>query len=169
MLHAAAALLLSLAQAAPGSDGSLVYAKGKKFLAEVAHTPQAQARGLMYRQMFKPDRAMFFLYTDDSYRPIWMKNCLISLDVVWIDAEGKVVEIAERCPPCSPMRGDDCPNYGGKVVSRHFVEFAAGTVKRLGLKTGDRLGWELAFVDGSTHEGGLRVAAKPVARKARKR
>lgn len=169
MLNILAALLLSVSQATPGADGGMVFAKGKTFLAEVARTPQEQARGLMYRQTFKPDRAMFFIYSEDGPRPIWMKNCLISLDVVWIDAEGAIVEIAEHCPPCSPMRGDDCPNYGGKVESRHFVEFAAGTVKRLGLKKGDRLGWDLAFVDGTRASGGLKVAEKATGGKSRRK
>lgn len=152
MLSIVTALLFSTAQVQ--ADGGVVYAKGKKFLAEVARTPKAQEFGLMRRQTFKPTQAMFFLYSYDDKRTIWMKNCLISLDVVWIDADGNVVEIAERCPPCSPMRGDDCPSYGGKVVSRHFVEFSAGTVKRLNLKVGDRIGWDLAFIDGTSSKGG---------------
>ncbi len=166
MLNLLAALLLSVSQTTPGADGGLVLAKGKKFLTEVARTPQEQARGLMFRQTFKPDRAMFFLYSESAPRPIWMKNCLISLDVVWIDAEGTIVETAEHCPPCSPMRGEDCPNYGGTATSRHFVEFASGTIKRLGLKKGDRIGWDLAFVDGTTAVGGLKITDKSPAKDA---
>jgi hypothetical protein len=83
-----------------------------------------------------------------------MKNCLIALDVVWVDADGRVLEIVERVPPCSPMRGDDCPNYGGTVPARHFIEFAPGTVKRMGLKKGDRLGWDLTLDDGRRLTGG---------------
>lgn len=101
---------------------------------------------------------MFFVYSADGDHAIWMKNCLIALDVAWVDAEGRVVETAEHVPPCSPMRGDDCPSYGGSVSSRHFVEFAAGTFKRLGLKKGDRLGWELTLDDGRVVRGGVPAA-----------
>jgi uncharacterized protein len=158
MLNLAAALLLSLAQVK--ADGGLLYAKSQRFLAEVARTPQEQQRGLMYRTHLAKDRAMIFLYPEDGNHPIWMKNCLISLDVIWIKEDGTIVEIAENCPPCSPLRGDDCPNYGGRELARHFVEFSVGTVKRLGLRKGDRLGWDLEFIDGSSIKGGQIPAAK---------
>jgi len=146
------AILLSLPLLAGG--GGTVAFKQHTFLAEVAVTPQETGKGLMYRQSLAKDRCMFFVYGEDGYRPIYMKNCLIALDVVWVDAEGRVVELVERVPPCSPMRGEDCPTYGGLVPARHFVEFQAGTIKRLGLKKGDRLGWDLTLDDGRPVRGG---------------
>lgn len=125
-----------------GGTGT-VTVKGKKFTAEVAATPAEKERGLMQRANLPQDRCMVFLYDQDGYHPIWMKNCLISLDVVWVDAQGRIVEIVEKAPPCSPMLGDACPTYGGQVPARYFVEFAVGTVKRLGLRKGDSLAWEL--------------------------
>jgi len=153
-------LLLSLLLAAsPGvTDGGIVVAKGHRFLAEVARTEQEQARGLMYRQTLNKDRCMIFIYDEDGNHRIWMKNCLISLDVVWIREDGTVVETCEQVPPCSPMRGDDCPTYGGTVPARHFIEFPVGTFKRLGLKKGEHLGWELTLDDGRVVRGGLPVA-----------
>ncbi|MCX6546760.1 MAG: DUF192 domain-containing protein [Holophagaceae bacterium] len=152
------ALLLSLPLLAGG--GTVTF-KQKAFLAEVAATEPEKAKGLMYRQSLAKDRCMFFVYGEDGYHAIWMKNCLIALDVAWLDAEGRVLETAENVPPCSPMRGDDCPTYGGSVPSRHFVEFAAGTFKRLGLKKGDRLGWELTLDDGRVVRGGPAAARSP--------
>jgi len=154
-------LLLSLLLAAsPGlPDGGLVVAKGQKFLAEVARTSTEQKRGLMYRQSLARDRCMFFLYDEDGDHRIWMKNCLISLDVVWVKEDGTVVETSPNTPPCSPMRGDDCPTYGGTVEAWHFVEFPVGTLKHLGLKKGDRIGWNLTFSNGATSIGGLPVPA----------
>jgi uncharacterized membrane protein (UPF0127 family) len=98
---------------------------------------------------------MFFVYEEDAHHSIWMKNCYIALDVAWIDAEGAVVETAENVPPCSPMRGDDCPTYGGNTPSRHFIEFQTGTIRRIGLKVGDRVGWDLKFSDGGSLKGGV--------------
>jgi hypothetical protein len=150
-------LSLLLAISPYQTDGGIVGAKGQRFLAEVARTDQERARGLMYRTNLAKDRCMFFVYEEDGYHPIWMGNCLIALDVVWVKADGTVVEIQENAPPLSMMfRGTeaDAPQYGGKVLSRYFVEFAAGTVRRLQLKVGDRLGWELQFKDGSGLVGG---------------
>jgi uncharacterized membrane protein (UPF0127 family) len=161
-------LLLSLFLAASTGipDGGIVVAKGQRFLAEVARTPQEQARGLMHRQALAKDRCMIFLYNEDGYHSIWMKNCLISLDIAWLKEDGTVVEIQEHAPPCSPLRGDDCPTYGGSVPARHFVEFPTGTVRRIGLKKGDRLGWNLTLSDGGSALGGLPVP--PEGAKARK-
>ena len=162
-------ILLSLLLAVtPGSpDGGLVVAKGQKFLAEVARTQQEQMRGLMYRQSLARDRCMIFLYDEDGEHRIWMKNCLISLDVVWVREDGTVVETSENTPPCSPVRGDDCPTYGGTVPARHFIEFPAGTLRRIGLHRGDHLGWNLTLSDGQRVVGGatVPVAGKPVKRK----
>jgi uncharacterized membrane protein (UPF0127 family) len=55
------------------------------------------------------------------------------------------------------MRGDDCPSYGGTVPTRYFIEFSAGTFKRLGLKKGERIGWDLTLDDGRVVRGGLPV------------
>ncbi len=138
--------------------GGTVMVKSKHFLAEVAATEREKERGLMYRQSLAKDRCLFFLGTEEALCPIRTRNGLIALDVAWVDKDGRVVETAENVPPCSPMRGDDCPTYGGTVPARHFIEFPVGTFKRLGLKKGEHLGWELTLDDGRVVRGGLPVA-----------
>jgi len=148
-------LLLAATPVTP--DGGLVVAKGQRFLAEVARTPAEQEKGLMYRQSLAQDRCMIFLYDEDGNHAIWMKNCLIALDVVWLKEDGTIVETSPNTPPCSPMLGDGCPTYGGTVSARHFIEFPAGTLRRIGLKKGDKLGWNLTLADGEKVVGGLPV------------
>jgi uncharacterized membrane protein (UPF0127 family) len=164
------ALLGSLSSiAAFGAGGGTVLAKSHRFMAEVAATPLEQQKGLMFRQSLAKDRCMIFIYAEDGSHGIWMKNCRISLDVVWVSADGKVVEIAEKVPPCSPMRGDDCPTYGGLVPARHFIEFAAGTIKKIGLKKGDRIGWDLKLDDGTPVVGGAPIAAEKAPAKGKRK
>ena len=128
--------------------------KSHRFTAEVAVAPGEQQRGLMYRQSLAKDRCMFFFYEQDAKHSIWMKNCFISLDVVWMDADGKVVGFEQNVPPCSPLLGDGCPTYGEEYLARHLVEFLSGTIKRIGLKKGDRLGWDLELNNGRKIRGG---------------
>ncbi|HJW32245.1 MAG TPA: DUF192 domain-containing protein [Holophagaceae bacterium] len=135
--------------------------KGSRFTAEVAATQAEKAKGLMERAHLPQDRCMVFLYDQDDYHPIWMKNCLIALDVAWLDAQGRVLEFLEKVPPCSPMLGNDCPTYGGTVPGRYFVEFPVGTFKRLGLKKGDLMAWELKLDDGRVVKLGTLPAAAP--------
>lgn len=156
-------MAISAVTALAGGTGSLT-AKGQVFRAEVAATEAERARGLMGRAALAPNDCMIFLYDEDGQYRIWMKNCLISLDVAWLDKEGRVVELVPDVPPPSPMRiyrsDADYPNYGGSVPARYFVEFAVGTFKRIGLKKGDRLGWELKLADGSVVKGGLAAKGK---------
>ena len=155
-------LLLSvLLAASPGlTDGGLVVANGRTFLAEVARTQPEQERGLMFRKSLENNRCMIFIYDQDGQHRIWMKNCLIYLDVVWVKEDGTVVETCQDVPPCSPVLGDDCPVYGGTLPARHFIEFAKGTVRKLGLKVGQRLGWNLTLSTGEKVVGGLPVPQK---------
>lgn len=161
MLPALFSFLLNSVQSTQGNpDASMVVAKGQRFLAEVAVTPQEQQHGLMGRSSMAKDSCMFFLYDEDAPRTIWMKNCLIALDVVWVKENGTIVELQENVPPLSPLfNGPDAkaPQYGGKVLSRHFVEFPAGTIQRLRLKMGDRIGWNLQLNDGRSVVGGAAV------------
>ena len=158
-MHAALlSLLLSIVSLLP--NGGAVSVKGHRFTAEAAVTSQEQMQGLMYRSSLAKDHCMIFLYGRDGQRPIWMKNCLISLDVVWVKEDGTIVEIAEKVPPLSPLfQGPDseAPIYGGTVPSRHFVEFPVGTVRRLKLKVGDRIGWAIKLTDGTSERGGVPV------------
>lgn len=138
--------------------------KGQTFQAEVAATDAQKAQGLMYRDSLAKDACMFFVYEEDGNHAIWMKNCRISLDVAWVDAEGRIVELVPDVPPPSPMRlyrsDADYPTYGGTATSRHFIEFPVGTFKRLGVRKGDRLGWDLRLADGRTVKGGT-ASGKP--------
>lgn len=136
--------------------GGTVFLKGRPFIAEVAETDREKAQGLMHRPSLAKDRCMFFVYEQDAQHAIWMKNCLIALDVLWVREDGTIVELYENAPPCSPMLQNDCPSYGGKRISRHFIEFPAGTLRRLKVKVGDKVGWELQLKDGRALSGGLR-------------
>jgi hypothetical protein len=151
-----AAFLLSLPLLAGGA-GTVLF-RNQTFLAEVASAPKEQEMGLMHRSHLAKDRCMIFLYGRDGYHTIWMRNCLISLDVAWVDAQGVVVEVAENVPPCSKQQSklEPCPcaTYGGTVPARHFIEFPAGTFKRLKLKKGDAVRWDLVLDDGTKVKGG---------------
>lgn len=143
--------------------GGTVVVKGRPLLAEVAVTAAELERGLMYRQGLAKDRCMLFLGTEDGLRPVRLRNHLIALDVAWVSADGRVVEMAERLPPRLPGTGGDGPAHGGQVASRHTVQFAAGSLRRLGLRKGDRIGWDLVLDDGTPVKGG--VAGAPRSRR----
>ena len=169
MRRALATLIFLLPPVLMAGGNGTVTAKGHHFMAEVAVTEPERAQGLMGRHDLASDRCMIFLYNEDGSHPIWMKNCFISLDVAWLDKDGKVVELVPDVPPPSPVQvyasDADYPNYGGHCDSRYFIEFPQGTFKRIGLKVGDRIGWDLKLDNGTIVQGGAKESAKAVKRK----
>ena len=54
--------------------------------------------GLMHETNMPDDTGMFFIFEDENYHGIWMKNTHIPLDVVWINESGTIVDIATLQP-----------------------------------------------------------------------
>jgi uncharacterized protein len=120
------------------ADGAPValFPGGQTFRLEVARTPEERARGYMFRDRVGPDEGMLFLFPQDDFHSFWMKNCRISLDLIWLSADLKVVYMELGAPPC---RRDPCPGYFPIQKARFVLEVAAGGVKRTGLKVGDTI------------------------------
>lgn len=110
------------------------------FTVEVARTDADRQRGLMFRKTLAPNRGMLFVFSDDAPRAFWMKNTLISLDMIFVDHDGTVVGV-QRAVPCGSAGSavDACPAYSSGSPARYVIEVRAGTVKRLGLAVGDHV------------------------------
>jgi uncharacterized membrane protein (UPF0127 family) len=104
-----------------------------RFDVELAVTPAQQAQGLMYRQRMAPDAGMLFLYDRPQDVAMWMKNTLIPLDMIFIDARGGIVGIEERTVPFSTQ------TIASPGPASAVLELNAGTTERLGIRIGDRL------------------------------
>jgi uncharacterized protein len=109
--------------------------RGKKIQLEVARTPEQQQIGLMNRKSLEDDRGMVFLFDPPRPTRFWMKNTLISLDMVFV-RNGIVKSIEADVPPC---KADPCPTYGSAVTEiDQVIELRGGRARELGLKAGDR-------------------------------
>jgi len=113
---------------------------GGQVIAELALTPEQQARGLMFREKLGDHEGMLFLFGEEGVHSFWMKNMLISIDILWLDREGRIVHIVAHARPC---RSDPCPSYTPVLPSRFVLEVKAGKSKELGLRPGDRLEFDL--------------------------
>jgi hypothetical protein len=103
------------------------------FAAEIADNDDLRGRGLMFRHVLPPDRAMLFDFEKPRPAAMWMKNTYISLDMLFVRADGTIAAIAENTEPLSTQTiSVDEPVQG-------VVELAAGTVKRLGIKRNDKV------------------------------
>ncbi|KAB0572026.1 DUF192 domain-containing protein [Brucella pituitosa] len=99
---------------------------------EVAATDEARMRGLMWRTDFPKDRAMLFVFGEMRSVMMWMQNTPSPLDMVFLDDTGHVSAIHENAVPFS----EDIISSQGPAA--YVVELLAGTVKRTGIKRGDR-------------------------------
>ncbi len=116
------------------SELLIVSASGRHaFMVEVADTPEERAIGLMFRRSLDPGRGMLFDYRHDRPASMWMKNTYVSLDMLFIAADGRVVSIAENAVPGSL---DTIASVG---PVRAVLEISAGTVARLGIAPADRV------------------------------
>jgi uncharacterized protein len=103
----------------------------QRFTVEMAITPAQQQQGLMYRRTMAADAGMLFVMKEVGPATFWMKNTLLPLDMLFIGADGKIVDIRERAVPMSQTQ------IVSKAPARAVLELNGGTVARLGIKIGD--------------------------------
>ena len=101
--------------------------------AEIADSDAARSRGLMFRKAMADNEAMLFFWPRPVEATMWMRNTYVSLDMLFVDAAGKVVYIERRTTPHSLKL-----ITAGRKVSA-VLELLAGTVERRGIALGDRL------------------------------
>jgi uncharacterized membrane protein (UPF0127 family) len=102
---------------------------------EVAQTPRQQALGLMFRTSLDPNRGMLFPLSRPRVVGFWMKNCKISLDMIFL-RNGIVQSIQAKAPPCTT---EPCPSYSSNVPVDQVIELRGGRAQELGVQVGDRI------------------------------
>lgn len=103
------------------------------FSVEIAATDEARAQGLMNRKELPEGRGMLFDFKTEQPVEFWMHNTYISLDIIFIRADGRILRIAENAEPLSDRR---IPSGG---PTRGVLEVIAGTTRKLGIAPGDRV------------------------------
>jgi uncharacterized protein len=130
------------AQIAPLEDldsfphGKLEIAAGKKtitFDIWLADTPQRMSQGLMFVRSLAPQRGMLFVHEAPLELGMWMKNTYIPLDMVFIDARGRIQQIVAQTTPHS------LETIRSNSPALAVLEIGGGEAQRLGLKPGQRV------------------------------
>jgi uncharacterized membrane protein (UPF0127 family) len=128
------ALLLVLAAVAQADNVPQCIAPDRsRIVLELALTDQEKATGLMFRDSLAADHGMLFVFDKDDILAFWMKNTLIPLDIVWLDAAGRVADVHPDAQPC---HADPCPKYSNKLPARAVLLVNAGFAAAHGLKPG---------------------------------
>jgi uncharacterized membrane protein (UPF0127 family) len=135
LLIAAAPAAVTLPAAAQLEPLTVETAAGekKKFSVEVVRDEKARNRGLMFRHEMADDHGMLFDYDPPQAIAFWMKNTFISLDIIFVGGDGRIISIAEKTTPLSLER---LPSGG---PARGVLEINGGLSAKLGIKVGDKV------------------------------
>lgn len=130
---------------------------GKTFHLEFAATNEVRTKGLMGRQTIAADGGMLFVFPRSQVRvqSFWMKNCLTDMDIIFLDGGGRALATHEM--KIQPLQGKDpgagpdeseyqyevrvqkTASYSSRFPATFAIELAPGTVKKLGIKEGDKV------------------------------
>jgi uncharacterized protein len=103
------------------------------FSVELATTEDEKTTGLMYRKELPEGKGMLFDFSPAQDVSMWMKNTYISLDMIFIRPDGRILRIAEST---EPMSTKIIPSGG---LAKGVLEVIAGTAKKYGIEPGDRV------------------------------
>jgi len=107
---------------------------------EVADTVSEIERGLMERESLPNGTGMLFVYGSAGQRRFWMKNTLVPLDIIFVDTNGRVVNVEHASPGFEGERVCSNPDYYCSDGPAQFVvEAERGYANRTGISPGDQL------------------------------
>jgi uncharacterized protein len=134
VIVALGALVSAGAQAASFQPLEIVTKTGVQvFSVEMATTEEEKQTGLMYRKELPDGKGMLFDFSPEQQVSMWMKNTYVSLDMIFIRADGRILRIAENTEPLSTR----IISSGG--LAKGVLEVVAGTAQKYGIQPGDRV------------------------------
>ncbi len=107
---------------------------------EVAHTETEKQIGLMNRDYLAADRGMAFLFNPPGRVGFWMHQVRFPLDLLFLDAENRIVALSESVPPCNRH----CPVYYSPDHTPMVVELPGGSAQKFHLSVGQRVGLDVS-------------------------
>jgi len=103
---------------------------------EVADAPEARVRGLQERWSLPELHGMIFIFDVPEVQKFWMHNTPLSLDMIFVDENRRILNMAESTTPMSKQ------TYSSKGPAKYVVEVKAGFSKRHGIEEGMRIQWK---------------------------
>ena len=105
--------------------------KVNDFLVKIAKTDAEKERGLMWVDSLPQDQGMMFEFENERIILMWMKNTKISLDMIFINKEGRVVGVKQNAKP------ESLDIISSEILALKVLEINGGLAKKLNIKIGD--------------------------------
>ena len=138
---------------APTPKNVTVSLAGKQFLLELVLDDKNRARGMMGRSEIAPIGGMLFIFQDAEERSFWMKNCVIDIDLIFLDSRGTITALHEMTiePPKETSESDwaydqRLSHYWSYGPARFAIEIASGSIDELQLRVNDRIDLDFAYL-----------------------
>jgi uncharacterized membrane protein (UPF0127 family) len=140
LLPVALAALPSLTLSGPWADPPEIAARavlpsGRILTLEVADDPRERWTGLRGRAALPEGHGMLFVFPADEIHSFVMEDCLIPLDLLWLDPSGRVLHVEAGLEPC-PEDAEVCPTWTSPMPARFVLELAAGSATEEKLAAG---------------------------------
>lgn len=107
------------------------------FMVELATTQEEISTGMMHRPEMAADVGMLFVLGEPRMPNFFMRNTLVSLDLLFVSSTGEIMSIAHNAVPLSER------NISPGVTVSYVLEIKGGQASLLGIKPGDTLRHEL--------------------------
>lgn len=118
----------------PGYKHSTLTIAGKSFSALVSDTEALREQGLSGRDGLGEGQAMLFIFDKSDLLGFWMKDMRFSIDIMWLDADYRVVSFEKSATPESYPK-----IFFPSAPAKYVIELPAGTLSALGTKPGDNV------------------------------
>jgi len=126
-----AAVVPPQSPSAPLAATALVVFGSDTVRAEVANTAETRGQGLMYRDAVPDGTGMLFVFDREAERSFWMQNTYVALDVAFIDANFRIVDIQQMEPETTEI-------HDGARPAMFALEVRQGWFAERGIAVGDR-------------------------------
>jgi uncharacterized membrane protein (UPF0127 family) len=108
---------------------------------QIADNEYDRELGLMFRKHMQENRGMLFIFPQEGIQSFWMHNTYIPLDMIFVNAQDKIVTIQNADKTLSDQ------TYSSIKPAQFVIEVNLGFAKKYGLKVGDKISWIKAKTD----------------------
>ncbi len=122
----------------------------ERFTVEVANDDARRIQGLKGVTEISPGGGMIFIFPNNQVRSFWMADCLVDIDVMFLDPQGRVTAVhtmkVEPPPRAEESRStyqQRLPLYSSSSPAQFAIELRAGTLQRLGVEVNSKVPLDL--------------------------
>ncbi|MHC5003179.1 MAG: DUF192 domain-containing protein [Planctomycetota bacterium] len=150
VLMAAVTLLAGCGGGAAGDRRETVTIDGREFHLELAITDESRTRGLMGVEQLAADEGMLFVFPRAQIRSFWMVNCLIDIDIMFLDPQGRVTAIHQM--KAEPPKADNetqaayearLDHYWSNFPAQFAIELQGGMLDEIDVSVEDKIALDL--------------------------